>query len=125
MNRLLALFLFVGLLGAQDVPPALSKATSTFLAAIAIDDVAKLATVSRFPIKSNEFKSIGSTAELQKAFPVIFTKERKAGLVGQKPVLRSNGVYCISSKDQNDPIQFLFKKFGQEFSLYLIDNINE
>jgi hypothetical protein len=103
----------------------MAKAASTFLAAIATDDAGKLATVARFPIRSNEFKSISSKAELQKAFPTIFPKERKIGLVGQRPVLRSNGVYSISSKEQNDPIQFLFKKFGQEFRFYLIDNINE
>jgi len=109
----------------QEVPPALTKATSTFLAAIATDNIGKLATVSHFPIKSNEFRPVASKVELQKAFPIIFTKERKAGLVGQTPVFRSNGVYSLTSKEQNDPIQFLFKKFGNEFRFYLIDNINE
>ncbi len=125
MHRLFALFLVSGLLGAQEVPPAMAKAASTFLVAIATDDVKKLATIARFPIRSNEFRSVSSKTELQKAFPDIFPKNRKMGLVGQRPVLRSNGVYSISSKEQNDPIQFLFKKFGQEFRLYLIDNINE
>jgi len=125
MNRLIALFLVAGSLVAQEVPAALTKATSTFLSAIANNDVGKLATVSHFPIKSNNFRRVASKVELQKAFPIIFPKERKAGLLGQTPVLRSNGVYSLSSKEQNDPIQFLFKKFGNEFRFYLIDNINE
>ena len=125
MNRLLALFLVAGSLVAHEVPPALTKATSTFLAAVATGDVEKLASVSHFPIKSNEFKPVASKSELQNAFPIIFTKERKAGLVGQSPVLRTKGIYSLTSKDQNDPIQFLFKYFGNEFRFYLIDNINE
>jgi hypothetical protein len=125
MHRLFALFFVAGFLGAQEVPPAMAKAASTFLAAVANDDAEKLATVTRFPIKSNEFKSIGSKAELQKAFSVIFPKARKAGLISQKPTLRTKGIYSISSKEQNDPIQFLFKQFGSEFQFYLIDNINE
>ena len=125
MNRLFALLLVSGFLGAQEVPLSLSKATTAFLAAIAADDVAQLAQVARFPIKSNEFKTINSKTELKKTYPAIFTKDRKAGLVGQKPQPRSNGVYSLSSKDQSDPIQFLFKKYNQEYRFYLIDNINE
>jgi len=125
MNRLIAIFLATGLLGAQEIPPDMTKAASTFLEAVASNDGAKLATVSQFPIRSNEFKTIATTVELKNAFPVIFTKERKAGLIGQKPIPRTKGIYALSSKDQNDPIQFLFKKFGHEFKLYLIDNINE
>ena len=125
MHRLFALFFIAGFLGAQEIPQAMEKAASRFLAAVAAGDVGKLATVTRFPIKSNEFKSISSKAELRKAFPAIFPKERITGLVGQRPTLRSNGVYTLSSKVQNEPIQFLFKQYGSEFQFYLIDNINE
>ena len=125
MHRLLLLCQVAGFLAAQQIPPPLSKATSTFLSAVATDDAVKLASVSRFPIKSNEFKTVRSIAELQNLFPAIFTKERKAGLAGQNPVLRSKGIYSISSKNQNDPIEFLFKKYGKEYKFFLIDNINE
>lgn len=113
------------LIGTQPKDRSVSAVVSEFRHAIAHEDFNALAKVTRFPIKSNEFGNVKDINVLKSKFKSIFTKERLGGLVDQKPVPLLNGVYAITSKDNTDPIQFLFKKFDGEYKFYSIDNVNE
>jgi hypothetical protein len=112
------------LLHAQE-PDQVTKAIRQFTAAVASNDIDGLVTITRFPIKSNEFGLIRNKAELKRRYREIFPESRKQGLAGQKAVPLLNGIYAVSSKDQSDPIQFLFKKIGTKYLFYSIDNVNE
>lgn len=96
-----------------------------FQASIASNDIDSLAAITRFPIESNEFGVIRDRADLKRRYREIFTEARRRGLAGQAVVPLLNGVNALSSRDQSDPIQFLFKRFGDRVLFYCIDNVNE
>ena len=108
-----------------QVPKEAAAAVDKFQRAVASGDLHSLASIAHFPIKSNEFPTIKNQAELKRLLPKIFPPERRAGLIGQAPVAQSKGFVSVFSKQENDPIQFVFQRFGQEYLWCSIDNVNE
>ena len=124
IKAIVMLFAFCTVLVAQ-VPREAAEAVAKFQQAIVSGDVHLLASIAHFPIRSNEFPTINNEAELKKLLPKIFPPDRKTGLVGQVPVARPKGFVSVFSKQENDPIQFLFQQFGKVYLWCSIDNVNE
>jgi hypothetical protein len=125
MIRAIAIWAVSFALLSAQVPPKAAEAITRFQQAVASEDLDSLAAVAHFPIKSNEFPTIKNPAELKKFFPKIFPPNRKAGLVGQAPVAQLKGFVSVFSKQEDDPIQFLFQRYGKEYLWCSIDNVNE
>lgn len=107
------------------VPKEASEAVLTFQQAVASGDLQLLSSVAHFPIKSNEFPAIKNPAELKKRFAEVFPPKRKAGLQGQAPTALSKDAVSVFSKDESDPIQFIFQRYGKVYLWCSIDNVNE
>lgn len=117
--------MMLSLNASQPASRDINTTVSVFLKAIHNGDIKALVSVTRFPIESNEFGKIKNADELKSKFKLIFTKERRMGLIGQNPVKLKECIYSIGSRDESDPIQFLFKKIDEKYKLYSIDNVNE
>lgn len=110
---------------ASELPKSLLDSVATFHAAVSAGSPSKLSTISKFPMKSNEFGQIKDAKAFHSIYPKVFTAERVRGLANQPPKPLLNGIYAITSVDKDDPIQFLFKRIGNAYKLYSIDNVNE
>ena len=108
-----------------QVPKEAATSIAKFQQAVASGDLHSLASIAHFPIKSNEFPTIKNQVELKRLFPKIFPSQRRAGLIGQAPVAQLKGFVSVFSKQENDPIQFVFQRFGKEYLWCSIDNVNE
>lgn len=122
---ILSSILFFRAASAGELPKSLHETVIAFHIAVRTGDPSKLSSISKFPLKSNEFGHIKDSKALCSIYPKIFTPERVRGLANQPPMLLLNGIYAVTSIDKDDPIQFLFKRFGNTYKLYSIDNVNE
>jgi len=108
-----------------QVPKEAAEAVIRFQKAVASGDVQLLSEIAHFPIRSNEFPTIRNPKELKTLFPKIFPPDRKSGLQGQIPSAGIKGFVFVFAKDEDDPIRFVFQRYGKVYLWRSIDNINE
>lgn len=125
MFKIALMLAFSSAVFSAPIPSDVSSSAAKFQQAVAAHDIEALASIAHFPIKSNMYPPIKNAQDLKKLFPQILPKERIGGLVGQSPADILKDTFTVSSADQEDPIQFIFKKFGKHYLWYYVDNINE
>ncbi|MFN8010019.1 MAG: hypothetical protein U0P81_01310 [Holophagaceae bacterium] len=122
-----ALVLTAALQAPAPLPPDLAAVHKAFQAALAADDPAALAKVTRFPLRSNEFGVLKDAAALKRGWGRIFPPAVRAALA-KGSLERTEGVkdtFEAFSDAGGLPIRFLFTRTQAGWRFSALDNINE